>query len=435
VERRKFIQLAGTLPFVAYAPWQTARQAARQTEVSIQGEAFHINGVPTYQGRTFNGRKIEGLLMNSRMVQGIFEDRNPETAGRWVYPDTGVYDPDRNTREFIAAMPSWAQHGVLCFTICLQGGSPGQGAFAGGARGGRGGRGGGGGRGRAGGAAGAAAAGAAAGAAAPTPAAGATAGAAGAPRGAGPGPAGRGPAGPTLENTAFSPDGSLRPEYMARLERILNRADELGMVAIVTYFYFGQDQRLTDEAAVKRGVVNATNWILDRGYRNVMVEINNECDLSYDHEILKAERVHELIELVKGMTRGGRRLLVTTSWPGPNANTFREHPDTPATSNVARVSDFTLIHGNGTTNETLMKQIVATRGLAGFKANVQPVMINEDPNFAFDQPENNLLTSVYAYVSWGYYDQTGYQSPPVNWTINTDNKRGFFQLVKTITGY
>jgi hypothetical protein len=43
-------------------------------------------------------------------------------------------------------------------------------------------------------------------------------------------------------------------------------------------------------------------------------------------------------------------------------------------------------------------------------------MINEDPNFNFDQPENNLLTSVYDYVSWGYYDQSGFQSPPVNWT-------------------
>jgi hypothetical protein len=423
MERRAFIKLAGALPLVPYAPWQ----AARLTEVSIQGEAFHINGVPTYQERTFNGHKIEGLLMNTRMVQGIFEDRNPETVGRWAYPDTGRFDPDRNTREFIAAMPSWAQHGVICFTICLQGGSPGNANF-GPARGRGGGRGGGGGAG-----------GAARAGGAQTPAG----AAAGAPRGAGPGPAGgnpaagrgRGAAGPTLENTAFNPDGSLRLENMERLAKILDRADELGMVAIVSYFYFGQDQRLADEAAVKRAVANATNWILDRGYRNVMIEINNECGLSYEHDILNPQRVHELIELVKGMTRNGRRLLVTTSWPGPTANSFREHPDTPATSNVARVSDFTLIHGNGANNEVLLKMIRATRGLAGFKANPQPVMINEDPNFAFDQPENNLLTSVYQYVSWGYYDQAGFQSPPVNWTINTDNKRKFFELVRTVTGY
>ena len=32
--------------------------------------------------------------------------------------------------------------------------------------------------------------------------------------------------------------------------RIVDRADELGMVVILGYFYFGQDQRLTNEAAV-----------------------------------------------------------------------------------------------------------------------------------------------------------------------------------------
>jgi len=39
--------------------------------------------------------------------------------------------------------------------------------------------------------------------------------------------------------------------------------------------------------------------VLDRGYRNVLIEINNECNISYDHEILKPLRVHELIERVK----------------------------------------------------------------------------------------------------------------------------------------
>src|SRR5918997_1288103 len=72
-----------------------------KTEVSIEGTAFHINGKPTYKGRTWNGRKIEGLLFNSRMVQGIFDDLNPQTRPRWAYPDTGRYDAERNTREFL----------------------------------------------------------------------------------------------------------------------------------------------------------------------------------------------------------------------------------------------------------------------------------------------------------------------------------------------
>ena len=94
------------------------------TIVSIIEDAFYINGEITYSGRNYEGHKIEGLLLNSRMVQGIFDDRNPETLHRWEYPDTGKWDAERNTREFLSAMPAWRAHGILAFTINLQGGSP-----------------------------------------------------------------------------------------------------------------------------------------------------------------------------------------------------------------------------------------------------------------------------------------------------------------------
>ena len=110
--------LAATLPCAADGP------VARKTQVAIQGDAFHINGRPTYAGRTWRGHKIEGLLLNARLVQGTFDDLNPETRGRWAYPDTGEWNADRNTREFVAAMPSWREHGLLSFTLNLQGGSP-----------------------------------------------------------------------------------------------------------------------------------------------------------------------------------------------------------------------------------------------------------------------------------------------------------------------
>ena len=61
------------------------------------------------------------------------------------------------------------------------------------------------------------------------------------------------------QTSGIAPDGTLLPDFMARLERILDRADQLGMAPIVGYFYIGQDQVLKDEAAVRRSVDNATN--------------------------------------------------------------------------------------------------------------------------------------------------------------------------------
>jgi hypothetical protein len=344
-----------------------AHAAERKTVVSIVGDAFHINGAPTYAGREWRGHRIEGLLMNSRMVQGIFDDRNPVTAARWAYPDTGKWDAERNTREFIAAMPEWKKHGLLAFTINLQGGSP----------------------------------------------------------------EGYSKSQP-WENSALDADGSLRADYMARLARILDRADELGMVAIVGYFYFGQDQRLRDEAAVLRATDEATRWLLDGGWRNALVEVNNECNVAaYDHEILKPARVHELIERVRKTERGGRRLLVSTSYGGGAIP--RE--------NVVRASDFLLLHGNGVKQPARIREMVhQTRAVPGYRA--MPVLFNEDDHFDFDQPENNFVTAVSERASWGYFDfrmkgetfDDGYQSVPVNWGISSARKRGFFKLLAEITG-
>src|SRR5262245_49986501 len=108
--------LAAVLPCVA--------QPRRTTTVGIDGDKFLINGKPTYAGRNWNGHKIEGLLLNSRMVQATFDDRNPATVARWAYPDTGKWDANRNTAEFVAEMPTWRKHGLLAITLNLQGGSP-----------------------------------------------------------------------------------------------------------------------------------------------------------------------------------------------------------------------------------------------------------------------------------------------------------------------
>jgi len=211
---------------------------------------------------------------------------------------------------------------------------------------------------------------------------------------------------------------------------VIERAGELGMVAIVGYFYFGQDQRVKDEAAVRRAVANATNWLLDHNYRNALVEIDNETNVkAYEHDILKPDRVHELIEMAKGITRDGRRMLVGTSYGG----------GTPAAANVVKASDFLLLHGNGPDDPArIRKMIQASRQAPAWRP--MPVLINEDDHFRFNDPDSHLMTALSEYVSWGYFDpgksdySDGYQCPPVSWGINTGRKRQFFSKLKEVTG-
>ena len=341
--------------------------AAPRTEVTIRGEKFFVNGQPTYAGRTWEGRSIEGRLFNSRMVQGVFDDLNPATRARWNYPDGSAWDPDRNTREFIAAMPEWKRHGLIAFTLNLQGGSP-EGYSK----------------------------------------------------------------GQPWNNPGFAADGALRPDYAGRAGRILDRADELGMVVILGLFYFGQDERLANEAAVIRAVDETVDWIFAHGWRHVLVEINNETTNGYDHAILHPDRVHELITRVHNRERDGRRLLVGTSFTG------RKVPDDA----VAKVSDFLLLHGNGAaSNPALITSMVQqTRALPSWRA--MPIVFNEDDHFDFDKPENNFAAAVRAGASWGFFDYRmkdegfadGYQSVPVDWGINSPRKKAFFAKLREITG-
>ncbi|MGE3910846.1 MAG: hypothetical protein AB7K36_15925 [Chloroflexota bacterium] len=344
-----------------------------QTVLGIDGARFTINDVLTYAGRTYRGWPIEGLLMNVRAVQATFDDLNPETRGQWAYPDTGVWDPERNLSEFLAVLPEWRAAGLLAFTVNLQGGSP----------------------------------------------------------------EGYSRTQP-WENSGFEPDGTLRPAYLDRLRRILDRADELGMVVIVGLFYQGQDERLQDEEAVKRAVDNASEWLLEGGWRNVILEIANECDVpNYEHLIIQFDRGHELVERAQSHTRDGRRLLVSTSYRGGSIPSDR----------VLRVADLALIHGNGVTDPAVMRWMVERTRFRTRNRPI-PIVVNEDDHFNFDEPDNNMLAAVSQYASWGLFDagegsggggarsnyRDGYQLVPVNWSTNTPTKQGFFRLLRQVTG-
>ncbi len=349
------------------------------TVVSIEGGDFRVNGQPTYAGRSWRGNRIEGLLLNSRMVQGVFDDLNPATRSQWDYHD-GPWDPDRNTDVFVAAMPEWHGHGLAAFTLNLQGGSP---------------------------------------------------------------------RGYSKEqpwhNSAFDADGSLRNDYRLRTERILDAADALGMVVILGLFYFGQDERLRDEAAVVRAVDEAVDWLVDRQDRHVLVEVANECDINdcafegnfrYEHAVLAPPREAELVEHVQRRSAGrldtpAGRLLASTSYRGGG----RLQPG------LARLADFVLLHGNGLDEPRhLVELIDHARAVDGYHG--QPIVVNEDDHFDFDRDDNHFGTALSRRASWGLFDyrfpgegfEEGYQSVPTDWSIGSERKRGFFRQLRAVTG-
>jgi hypothetical protein len=350
------------------------------TEIQIQGKQFLIDGAPTYPGVTYRGKPVEGLLLNSRMVQAIFDDENPATAHHWRYPDTGVWDPDRNTDEFCAALPEYRRHGLLAVTVGLQGG------------------------------------------------------------------------GSIYEpevyehyvNSGFDRHGALKPAYADRLRRVLDAADAAGMVVIVNYFYWRQLDKLDGDAAIRRAVEEATDWLLRTGYRNILVDVVNE--FHPGEGLLRAGGIDELIEIVQHTTLDGRRLLASAS----------VHPeDMLPGGRWQAVQDFYLPHGNDLWADELRQALRRIQNSEAFQAHPRPILINEDSTHL-----DSLEAAVGEYASWGYFSQgygcggwqhgrfdwlahgredryqdlSGFQTVPVNWSINTPAKRAFFDRVAAITG-
>lgn len=321
-----------------------------QSLISISGTDFLLNGRVTSPGSA-----AEGLLLNSRMVQAIFDDENDETVGTWAYPDIGRWDPERNTSEFVAALPDYAARGLGAFTVNLQGGNP------------------------------------------------------------LPEPGGHDQA---WVVTAYRADGSLKKPWLSRLERVIRAADQEGMVVIVGFFYFGQDHRLQDEAAVLRAADGVTDWLLSQGYTNVLVEVNNEANLNYNHPILKPKRVAELIGRIQ--ERSGGRLLVSTSFSGGAL----------PPEEVVRQADFVLLHGNNQSPDRIRTMVREIRSLSAYQQDPKPIVFNEDSTDL-----RKLEAAVQEGVSWGYHDKgknnyrDGFQAPPVNWGINTAEKQAFFGRV------
>ncbi|MGC9342963.1 MAG: hypothetical protein ACP5E3_09705 [Bacteroidales bacterium] len=352
--------------FILITACNNPEDITNKTTVSFEGEKILINGTPTLQGITWNGIDMEGLLPNSRMVQGIFDDLNPETVSMWKYPDTGEWDAERNTNEFVAAMPSWREHGLLGFTINLQGGSP-QGYSR----------------------------------------------------------------EQPWHNSAIDSMGNLRDDYMERLEKIMNKSDELGMVTILGIFYFGQDERLNGDEAAKNAVRNTIDWLIEKDYRNVLIEIANECNnRKYEISIIKQDSMQELITLAQNYSEEkGYRYPVSVSF---NGNTLPP-------PNVVEVSDFILIHGNGVKDPARITEMVEmVRAMPEYRP--MPIIFNEDDHYNYDAEENNMVNAFRAGASWGYFDfrregepfEAGYQSVPVDWSISHERKMEFFGKIKEI---
>lgn len=250
-----------------------------KTVLTIDGSKFRINGVLTYREIENCPKERHGMLMNQRMIQGVFDDAEDvkrfNRFGR-------TFDAEKNTEDLIRALPEWYAYGLRAITVGFQGGGP---CFTMNSM--------------------------------------------------------------TINNNPYSPDGrSIDPAYLNRMKKIIDAADEIGMVVIVSCFYGPQSRFLKDDRAVMEATKTTANWLRDQKFTNVIIEIANEHDIEpYKvHPILFNDSgIVELIEIARRESGG---MPVGCSSTGAYFL-----PDIP------NASDVVLIHGNNMPRQIFYNQI------------------------------------------------------------------------------
>ncbi len=206
--------------------------------------------------------------------------------------------------------------------------------------------------------------------------------------------------------SGFVPDGTaIRPEWADRAARVISAADDLGIIVNLEVLYWGQYHLLEDTAAQFAAVATTARWIRENGWTNVVLELSNESNNNNVHELYPVAR------------RAHPDLLVGTAMSPVNRFAFD-----PSWWDVA---DFTFLHANGRTDEEIRGDIAAARALTD-----APLHVNEDSHWRIDQERFDMLNALG--VGNGYYDQEGYQSPPVDWSITTRHQTAFFAKVAAL---
>jgi len=300
------------------------------TTIAIKNTNWYLNNQITYPNAP-----AQGLLMNVRMVNATFEDRNRTD-----------FDPNANTDSFIAHIPHYHAHGIRAFTLCLQGGMPDyEGAL----------------------------------------------------------------------NSAFDPDGSLRPTYLDRVARVIRACDKHGIAIILGCYYQRQDQVLKDADAIRQGIINTAQWIKDQKFTNVMIEVANEyAHRGFTHDIIRdPEGQVELINLAK---QTAPQLIVTTSGMGSGRTADR----------ISEVADFIIIHFNNTDIADVPERIEALKHIG------KPILCNEDTKINARGAEVASLCVAHR-CSWGLMRRTINQSYPFEFKGAKDDPQTYKRLKELTT--
>lgn len=261
----------------------------------------------TYDGGRYR-RKVRGSLAMVRVTQALFDDE-------WLRERR--FDPSANTERLISQLATYKQHGVGGIVVSLQGGDPGYSGEANGVN-----------------------------------------------RGAS---ADLGEKSGALVS-AYNRDGSLKREWLDRLDRLITAANSQGLVVCLVLFQQDQDEALASPEAVVAGASNIALHLIERNARNVIIDVADAWDEPegrWDHRRFIPRYIEFLIRTVRDQFQHAAFSLPI----GASSGSGMLYP-----MSLARLCDVVLLQGDG---RTAADKLARSRQFKGYG---RPVLMVSDSN-------------------------------------------------------
>lgn len=261
----------------------------------------------TYEGSRYRG-KVRGSLALLRVSQGLFDDE-------WLRERS--FDPGANTDRLIQQLPTYREHGIAGIVVGLQGGDPGYSEEANGVR------------------------------RASSADLGETSGAL---------------------VSAYRADGTLKPAWLARLDRLIEASNRQGLIVCLVLFQQDQDEVLSSPEAVVAAARNVASHLIQTNARNVMIDVADAWDEPegrWDHRRFIPRYVEYLIRAVRDEFQEADFSLPI----GASSGSGMLYP-----MSLARLCDMVLLQGDG---RTAADKLARSRQ---FKQYGRPVLMVSDSN-------------------------------------------------------
>ncbi|MCL1858504.1 MAG: hypothetical protein FWF92_04650 [Oscillospiraceae bacterium] len=235
-----------------------------------------------------------------------------------------------------------------------------------------------------------------------------------------------------FNSSALKSNGSLDFDYLENAEEIIKSADNLGFIVLLNILSPSCENIFEDEFAIITGIFNIIDWILNKKFSNILVNITDISHTFYKSSVLNNNRIIDILKSVKNKVENNLILGAgIKSFANLNAKKLEDYIES---------SDFIPVYANYTKSnhntKKMLENIYFFNKLMRETGREVPVIMAKGDNL--DEKynsygKNNLIESLENNISWCYYDKDGFVILPVDWDKNSSpEKKRFFDIVENM---